>query len=373
LEKICGPLVGLKVVEFAGLGPGPMAGMLLADLGATVIRLDRVVSTREVGQERYDLLLRNKTTLQLDLKSALGKETCLALIEKADALIEGFRPGTMERLGLGPADVHARNPALVYGRVTGWGQDGPLAQEPGHDINFIALSGALAAIGRRNELPAPPLALIGDFSGGALYLAFGMMSALFEAQRSGKGQVVDAAMLDGALSMMTAFYGLFAGGEHGLERGTNLLDSGSAFYDVYRCACGGLVSVGAVEIRFRKNLLRVLGIDAAPHDAPGLREKIEASFKSRTRDQWIELMQGQEACFAPVLDMAEAPSHEHNRARATFVTVDGIDQPAVAPRFSRTGTRSPNPHRISTLEAVLDTFGIAGTIRDDLIRRAGDS
>ena len=338
-----GPLTGFRIVEFAGIGPGPMTAMLFADLGARVIRLDRPAESG-LGiaiPTRFSLLERSRPAIAVDLKQPDGIALALDLIAKADGLIEGFRPGTMERLGLGPDAALQRNPRLVYGRITGWGQSGPLAAAAGHDLNYLALTGALDAIGRAGAKPTPPLNLAADFGGGALYLAFGMACAMLEAQRSGKGQVVDAAMTEGASSLMTIFYGLFAAGMHRLERGTNLLDSGSAIYDVYECADGKFVSVAAIELKFRKVLFERLGLPFTTDDGPAVREKLEALFRTRSRDDWCALLEGSDACFAPVLSMAEAPHHPHNAARGSFVEVDGVVQPAAAPRFSRTPAARP--------------------------------
>jgi alpha-methylacyl-CoA racemase len=320
-----------------------MAAMLFADLGADVIRLDRVTPSG-LGiamPKRFGLLGRSRPSIAVDLKQAEGIALAFDLIEKADGLIEGFRPGTMERLGLGPDIALKRNPRLVYGRMTGWGQTGPLADAAGHDLNYLALAGALHAIGRKGEKPTPPLNLAADFGGGALYLAFGMACALIEAQRSGKGQVVDAAMTEGAASLMTMFYGLHAAGLHSLERGTNLLDSGSAIYDTYECADGCHISVAAIELKFREELFELLGLPYTTDDGPELRGKLEEIFKTRSRDEWCKLLEGSDACFAPVLSMAEAPHHPHNVARQSFVEVDGVMQPAPAPRFSRTPLDRP--------------------------------
>lgn len=340
-----GPLTGFRIIEFAGIGPGPMAAMLFADLGARVIRVDRVASS-DLGiaiPTRFGLLARSRPSIAVDLKHPEGIALALNLAATADGLIEGFRPGTMERLGLGPDVVLARNPRLVYGRMTGWGQTGPLAQAAGHDLNYLALIGGLDAIGRAGAKPTPPLNLVADFGGGALYLAFGMACAMLEAQRSGKGQVVDAAMTEGAASLMTMFYGLYAAGRHSLERGTNLLDSGSAIYDVYECADGRFVSVAAIELKFRKVLFERLGLPYTTDEGPELRSKLEKLFKTKTRDEWSALLEGSDACFAPVLSMIEAPHHPHNVARSSFVDVDGVTQPAVAPRFSRTPAARPTP------------------------------
>jgi alpha-methylacyl-CoA racemase len=344
---VMGPLTGVRIVEFAGIGPGPMAAMLFADLGADVIRLDRL-SKSGLGIDmptRFQLLSRARPSVAVDLKHPEGLALAADLVAKADALIEGFRPGTMENLGLGPDVVLAHNPRLVYGRMTGWGQSGPLSQAAGHDLNYLALTGALAAIGRYGSKPTPPLNLGADFGGGALYLAFGMACALVEAQRSGKGQVVDAAMTEGAASLMTTFYGLYAAGLHKLERGTNLLDSGSAIYEVYECADGRYISIAPIELKFRKVLFELLGLPYTADDGPQVRGKLEELFRTRTRDEWCALLEGTDACFAPVLTMEEAPHHPHNVARGSFVEVDGVVQPGPAPRFSRTPAGRPAPPR----------------------------
>src|SRR6516165_1573269 len=340
-----GPLAGIRIVEFVGIGPGPMAAMLFADLGADVIRLDRVTPSG-LGiamPKRFGLLGRSRPSIALDLKSPEGIALASDLIAKADGLIEGFRPGTMERLGLGPEELLKRNPRLVYGRMTGWGQTGPLAGAAGHDLNYLALAGVLHAIGRKGQKPTPPLNLAADFGGGALYLAFGMACALLEAQRSGKGQVVDAAMTEGAASLMTMFYGLYAAGLHSLERGANLLDSGSAIYETYECADGRYISIAAIELKFRAELFELLGLPYTTDEGPELRGKLEEIFKTRSRDEWCELLEGSDACFAPVLTMAEAPHHPHNVARQSFIEIEGVMQPAPAPRFSRTPAQHPTP------------------------------
>jgi alpha-methylacyl-CoA racemase len=357
-----GPLAGIRVVEFAGIGPGPMAAMLFGDLGADVLRIDRTTAS-DLGvamPAKFELLHRSRPSIAIDLKRPEGVALAVELVEKADALIEGFRPGTMERLGLGPDAVLARNPRLVYGRMTGWGQSGPLAQAAGHDLNYLALAGALHAIGRSGSKPTPPLNLVADFGGGALYLAFGMACAMLEAQRSGKGQIVDAAMTEGAASLMTLFYGLHAAGLHSLQRGTNLLDSGSAIYDTYECSDGRFVAIAAIELKFRKVLFDRLGL-AYVEDGPELRGTLERLFKTRTRDEWCELLEGTDACFAPVLTMEEAPRHPHNVARGSFVDVGGVVQPAPAPRFSRTPAAPPAPPQDDSAgaPAVLKAWGIA--------------
>jgi alpha-methylacyl-CoA racemase len=347
-----GPLVGIKVVEFAGIGPAPMCAMLLADLGATVLRIDRPEPS-DLGlqrEPRYDLLLRSRAAVAADLKRPEGKALALRLIERADALIEGFRPGVMERLGLGPEECRALNPRLVYGRVTGWGQEGPLAHAAGHDINYISLVGALHAFGRRGQPPTPPLNLLGDFAGGALYLAFGVVCGILEAQRSGKGQVVDAAMVDGVASLMTAFHGMLAAGLATHERGTNHIDTGSHFYNVYECTDGSWISVAPIEAKFYAELLRRLDIDPVTlppqmerEHWPEAQARLAALFKTRTRDEWCELLEGTDACFAPVLTTDEAARHPHNAVRGTYVEIDGIVQPAPAPRFSRSVPDLPTP------------------------------
>ena len=328
-----GPLAGIRVVEFAGIGPGPMAAMLLADMGATVVRLDRTAPS-DLGVHkptRFDLLMRGRRSIAIDLKQPSGIDLALQLVARTDASIEGFRPGTMERLGLGPEVALARNPRLVYGRMTGWGQEGPLAQAAGHDLNYIALTGALSAIGNAGEPPVAPLNLVGDFGGGALYLAFGMACALLEARHSGQGQVVDAAMTDGASSLMTMFFGMHAAGLYSLERGTNILDGGSAIYGVYPCADGLYVSVAAIEMKFRADLVRLLGI-VPGEDGPELRARSAAAFKTRTRDQWCATLEGSDACFAPVLTMAEAPQHPHNKLRQTFTHLTSTAWSNLRPR-----------------------------------------
>ena len=376
-----GPLEGYRVVEFAGIGPGPMCAMLLADMGATVVRLDRPVASG-LGvprPDRFDLLNRGRRSVAIDLKQPDGIAVALDLIAAADALIEGFRPGTMERLGLGPEPCLARNPKLVYGRMTGWGQEGPLAQAAGHDLNYIALTGALHAIGRAGAPPTPPLNLVADYGGGALYLAFGIACALVEAQRSGRGQVVDAAMIDGAASLMTSFFGLCAAGLYSDRRGENILDSGAPFYDVYACRDGRYVSVAPIETKFRDGFYRRVGIDAAalpdaddPANWPAIKAVIAARLATRTAADWCSLLEGTDACVAPVLSMAEAPQHPHHRARGTFVEIDGVVQPAPAPRFSRTKPElptPPEPEGFST-EAALAEWGIAAD-RIARLREAG--
>jgi alpha-methylacyl-CoA racemase len=345
---MAGPLAGLRVIEMVGIGPCPFAAMMLADMGAEVIRIDRKSAGDASGPfamlgTKYDVMARSRRSLALDLKHPQARDVMLELVARADVLLEGFRPGVMERLGLGPGDCHARNEKLVYGRVTGWGQDGPLAQVAGHDINYIALSGMLHAMGRADAPPAPPLNLVGDFGGGAMMLAFGVACAVLEARQSGKGQVVDAAMTDGSALLGAMLYGLRAHGMWSEERESNMLDGGAPFYDTYACADGKFVALGAIEPQFYEQLLALAGAPGIAtgeqwrqHDWPQQKEKFAALFRTRTRDEWCALLEGSDACVAPVLDMAEAPGHAHNRARGTFVDVDGVTQPAPAPRFSRT-------------------------------------
>ncbi len=337
-----GPLDGIRVLELAGIGPGPFAAMLLADMGADVIRLARPGQAAPIGGGAFDAVDRGRPTLEVDLKLSDGRELALSLTDRADALIEGFRPGVMERLGLGPEVLLPRNPRLVYGRMTGYGQDGPLAHAAGHDINYIAIAGALGPIARRGERPLAPLNLIGDYGGGGMLLAFGVVCALLEARSSGHGQVVDAAMVDGAALLTTAFHGLLGTGHWNEQPGTNVLDSGAHFYEVYATADGGHFAVGALEPQFYAELLDVLGIplEQAPQwDAtrwPELKERFAGVFATRSRDQWEALFAGREACATPVLTLGEAPAHPHNRARGTFITRDGRATPAPAPRLSRT-------------------------------------
>ena len=334
-----GPLSGVRILEFSGIGPGPFCGMLLSDMGADVLRIDRPGGDRG---EKTHVTRRGRKSVALDLKQPAARDACLRLMETADALFEGFRPGVMERLGLGPDIALARNPKLVYGRMTGWGQEGPLAQAAGHDINYIAITGALHAIGPA-EKPVPPLNLVGDFGGGALYLAVGMLAALLHARATGEGQVVDAAMSDGAASLMAAFYGHMAGGRWSDEREANGIDGGAPYYGVYRCLDGKFIALGSIEPQFFKEMLGKLGIEDFPRARqrdpatwPDLRARLEAAFLSKARAEWMALMEGSDACFAGVLSLSEAPSHPHHVARETFVTVDGVLQPAPAPRFSRT-------------------------------------
>lgn len=344
---MAGPLAGYRIIEIAGIGPGPYAAMLLADLGADVIRVERSSAVRGPAPDtpNKDLSLRGRRNIAIDLKQPDGVATLLDLAEHADGLIEGFRPGVMERLGVGPDECHARNSKLVYARMTGWGQDGPYAPWAGHDINYISLAGALAHMGRPDEPPVPPLNLVGDYGGGAMFLVFGMLAALLEASSSGQGQVVDTAMVDGAASLMTMFWSLAnAGAWDGSQRGANMLDSGAHFYDTYRCADGEFVSIGSIEPQFYAELLRLTGLDDDADFAnqmdrsawPKLKERIAEVIATKTRDEWCEIMEHTDVCFAPVLRMDEAAKHPHNVERQTFVDYEGITQPAPAPRFSRT-------------------------------------
>ena len=377
-----GPLTGIKVLEFEAIGPVPFCGMMLADMGADVLLVDR---TNDPGlgleRERWsDVMLRGRRSLTLDLKSARGIETARKLADKADALIEGFRPGVMERLGLGPDLLLASNPRLVYGRMTGWGQDGPMSPRAGHDIDYIALSGVLHAIGRKGEAPLPPLNLVGDFGGGGMLLAFGVVSALLEARNSGKGQVVDAAMSEGASLLTTMFWGMTAAKRWTETRGDNVLDTGAPWYDVYETSDRRHVAIGAIEPKFYAELLARLGLDSerlpAQHDRAGwpqLRQRFANIFHGKSRDEWCAIFEGSDACFAPVLSMEEAPDHPHNRARNVFVDVDGVRQPGPAPRFSRTPLvppTPPEPPAAVDLRAVLAEWGI-GTAEVETAQASG--
>ena len=342
---MAGPLTGIRVVELAGIGPGPMCALLLSDMGAEVLRVDRTADMN-LGipkPTRFDLLNRGRRSVAVDLKKPAGVEAVLRLVERADALIEGYRPGVTERLGVGPDVCLARNPRLVYGRMTGWGQDGPLAQAAGHDWNYIAITGALHMIGRQGDRPVPPLNLVGDFGGGALYLAMGLLAGIIEARQSGHGQVVDAAITDGTASLMTLFWGLHGAGLWKDARGRNVLDTGAHFGEVYETKDGKYVTILSLEPKFYAELLRRIGLTATDlpeqndqRHWPAMKERFAAIFRTKTRDEWCALLEGTDACFAPVLSLAEAPSHPHHVARQTFVTVDGVVQPAPAPRFSRT-------------------------------------
>ena len=364
-----GPLHGMTIIELAGIGPGPFAGMLLSDMGADVIRVERshAVVGGDPAKPPKDVLTRGRRSIGVDLKNPDGVETVLRLIEKADALFEGFRPGVTERLGLGPDVCLARNPKLVYGRMTGWGQEGPYSQAAGHDINYIALAGALEPIGRRGGAPVPPLNLVGDFGGGGMFLAFGIVCALLEAQKSGQGQVVDTAMVDGAAILMSMFHSMTASGMWG-ERGTNLLDTGAHFYDVYECSDGKYVSLGSIEPQFYAELRRLAGLTGDEWTKqmdrnawPDRKAEIAAVFKAKSRDEWCALMEHTDVCFAPVLSIAEAPSHPHNVHRSTFTEVGGITQPSPAPRFSRTAAviQGPPSHPGAHTPLVLESFGFS--------------
>ena len=366
-----GPLSGVRIIELAGIGPGPFCAMMLADMGADVIRVDRADRVRggDPNVPPADVLARGRRSIGVDLKSPEGVETVMKLVERADGLIEGFRPGVTERLGLGPDDCAARNPALVYGRMTGWGQEGPYAQAAGHDINYIALAGALDSFGRQGQAPVPPINLVGDFGGGGMFLAFGMVCAILEATSSGKGQVVDAAMVDGAATLMGFIHGFRAMGVWNDDRGTNMLDTGSHFYDVYETSDGKYVSIGSIEPQFYAELREKLELHDPKWDQqmtrtewPTLKDELAAIFKSRTRDEWCELMEHTDICFAPVLNISEAPSHPHNVARGTFVEYEGVTQPRPAPRFSRTDSEIQRPpaHAGQHTDEILADIGYSG-------------
>ena len=368
---MAGPLTGYRILEIAGIGPGPFAAMLLADMGAEVIRVDRAQSVRGPAPDKPagDLMLRGRRNIALDLKNPDGVETLLQLVEKADAIIEGFRPGVMERLGVGPDVCLARNPRLVFGRMTGWGQEGMYAQAAGHDINYIALAGSLAHFARRGEAPVPPLNMVGDFGGGGMFLAYGVVCALLEAQKSGRGQVVDTAMVDGAAVLMTMFWSFKSMGIFNENApGTNLLDTGAHFYDVFECKDGRYVSLGSIEPQFYAELMGLTGLKDDPDFArqmdqsmwPGLKERLREVFRGKTRDEWCAIMEATDVCFAPVLTMSEAAAHPHNVERRTFVEANGHMQPAPAPRFSRTvpqiGRASAHPGQHT--EEVLREWGV---------------
>ncbi len=366
-----GPLTGLKVVELAGIGPAPMAAMMLSDMGAEVIRVDRLTASG-LGipmPKKFNFLGRGRKSIAVDLKNPEGIDALLELIDKVDIVIEGFRPGVMERLGMGPDVCLKRNPKLVFGRVTGWGQEGPLSKSAGHDLNYIALSGALHAIGRSNdEPPAPPLNLVGDFGGGTMFIVVGILAALHEVKNSGKGQVVDAGMVDGALSLMTSIYGMNAGGNQSDERASNILDSGAHFYNTYETRDGKYVSIGSIETKFYAMLLEKIGLDpdSLPPQMereswPAMKEKFKEIFLTKTRDEWCALMENTDICFAPVLSLAEAPDYAHNKERGSFVDVDGVMHPAPAPRFSATPSsiKSPTPATGIHTDEVLADWGIS--------------
>ena len=364
-----GPLEGKKIIEIAGIGPGPFCAMVLSDLGAEVIRVDRVsaVPNEFPSTPGVDLLNRGRKSVAFDLKNQEGIKALLRLVEEADALIEGFRPGVAERLGIGPEECLERNPRLVYGRMTGWGQTGPYSSMAGHDINYIALSGVLGAIGREGEAPVPPVNLVGDFGGGGMLLALGICAAFVEVQTSGKGQVVDAAMTDGSALLATMIHTFLSMGVWG-DRGTNMLDTGAPFYDVYECADGEYISLGSIEPQFYAELLRITGLDQEElpkqmdrSQWPKMKEKIAETVRTKSRDQWVELMEGTDVCFAPVLSPSEAYAHPHNVERETFIEVAGVKQPAPAPRFSRTpgAIDGPPPHPGEHTEEVLSSWGFS--------------
>ena len=347
-----GPLDGLKVVELAGLGPAPFASMVLAGLGADIIRVDRPTKVDRLGDPRHDLLNRGRPCIAVDLKNPEGVDAVRRLCDSADVLIEGFRPGVAERLGLGPDELLARNPRLVYGRMTGWGQDGPLANEVGHDINYIAITGALAAVGRADSGPVPPLNLFGDFGGGAMLLVCGVLAALHERQTSGQGQVVDAAMVDGVTMLMSMIYGFRNQSIWTDQRQNNMLDGGAPFYDTYECSDGGWIAVGAIEVQFFAAFEEGLGIGPIGPQLdkaqwPAMKARVAARFKEKTRDEWAAIFAGTDACVAPVLSMPEAATHPHVVARGALVEEDGILTPGVAPRFSRTPGVITRPSSVS--------------------------
>ena len=375
-----GPLSGYKIIEIAGIGPGPFAAMMLSDMGAEVIRVERVQAVRDTqsSNANWDVMQRGRKNVAIDLKHADGVEALLQLVEKADAMIEGFRPGVMERLGVGPDVCLARNKKLVFGRMTGWGQDGPYANAAGHDINYIALAGALAHFGRAGEAPVPPLNMVGDFGGGGMLLAYGVVCALLEAQRSGAGQVVDAAMVDGSAILMSMFWGFKNIGLHDENaRGTNLLDTGAHFYDVYKCKDEKYISIGSIEPQFYAQLLQLTGLASDAEFAnqqdrtmwPKLKQRLTEVFATKTQAEWCKIMEGTDVCFAPVLTMSEAAKHPHNVARKTFIEIAGTTQPAPAPRFSRTVASLPTAPvgAGANTREVLQSWGIQNV--DELITR----
>lgn len=376
-----GPLEGVRVIEIAGIGPGPFAAMMLADMGAEVLRVVRTGTggMSMAGNPRLDFFNRNKRCVALNLKDSRATELALRLIEGADAVLEGYRPGVMEKLGLGPKVCLGRNPRLVYGRMTGWGQDGPLANAAGHDINYVALTGALHAIGERGGKPVVPLNLVGDFGGGGMFLAYGMVCALLEARRSGKGQVVDAAMVDGASTLMAMMYAAFQSGFWSNSRGSNMLDGGAHFYGVYETADGKYVSIGSIEPQFYALLLEKLGIDpqSLPHQMDprhweALRDRFDVIFRTRSREQWCALMEGTDICFAPVLGLDEVAHHPHMVSRGNFLHDGDVWQPAPAPRFSRTHPAAPTEPVASgaDTDATLTAVGLSAQEISDL-RAAG--
>lgn len=363
-----GPLKNTKIIEIGGIGPGPFCSMMLSDMGAEIVRVERKGHVSML-KPRYNVMHRGRRSIGVDLKKAEGVEAVLRMIEKADALTEGFRPGVMEGLGLGPEVCLKRNPSLVYGRMTGWGQSGPLSGSAGHDINYIALTGALYAMGHHDRKPPPPLNLVGDFGGGGLLLAFGIVCALYEARESGRGQVVDAAMVDGAAALMAMFYGMRAAGFWTDQRQNNLLDGGAHFYDTYETKDNKYVCVGSIEPQFYSLLIKHTGLENDPDFEDQMdqskwsvcKDKIKAVFKTKTRDEWCEIMEGTDVCFAPVLTLDEAPRHPHNIERKTFVEIDGVVQPAPAPRFSRTvpEIQKPASADCADTEQVLRDWGFS--------------
>ena len=373
---MAGPLEGMRILEMAGLGPAPFCGMMLADQGAEVIRIERIAPPTVP----YDILARSRRSIAVDVRNPRGVDIVRRLARGADGLIEGFRPGVMERLGLGPEALLEDNPALVYGRMTGWGQDGPYAQAAGHDINYIALTGALHTCGRKGGQPTPPANYLGDFGGGGMLLAFGMVSAMLAVKNGAPGQVIDCAMTDGSALLMALTWSLYASGIWRDEPGINLLDSGAHFYDTYETADGKWISIGSIEPAFYAKLRDKLGLaeDAAFDDQndranwPALKQRLAGVFRTRTRDEWCELLEGTDVCFAPVLTLAEAPGHPHNAARQTYIEVDGAVQPAPAPRFSATGVSPPRPPRRvgADTDSVLEDLGFGSGERAEL-RAAG--
>ena len=375
-----GPLAGVKVIEIAGIGPGPFAAMMLSDMGAEVIRVERVQAVRDEASANAntDVMQRGRKNVAIDLKQADGVEALLQLVENADALIEGFRPGVMERLGVGPDICLSRNKKLVFGRMTGWGQSGPYANSAGHDINYIALAGALAHFGRAGQAPVPPLNMVGDFGGGGMLMAYGVVCALLETQRSGVGQVVDAAMVDGSATLMAMFWGFKNSGMHDENsRGTNLLDTGAHFYDVYACSDGKYISIGAIEPQFYAQLLGLIGLSndaefASQYDKakwPALKKRIAEIFATKTQSEWCAVLEGTDVCFAPVLTMSEAAKHPHNVARETFIEIADTMQPAPSPRFSRTAPAVPSAPVVAgaNTREVLQNWGVKNV--DDLLSR----
>lgn len=368
-ELSSGPLAGVRVVEFAGIGPAPFCAMLLSDLGADVVRIDRTSPPQH--DPKFAVTGRGRRSVALDLKTGIGAETALRMLDKADVLIEGFRPGVMEKLGLGPEIIEKRNPRLIYGRMTGWGQSGPLSHAAGHDLNYIALTGALHAIGRAGAPPPPPLNIVGDFGGGALYLAMGICAALLETSRSGRGQVIDCAITDGVASLSALFHGLLASDRWSELRAANFLDGAAPFYDTYECSDGKYVAIAAYEPQFYRELLEKLGLSQDPLLAEQwdrsrwgeMKGRIAGVISRRTREEWCAAIEGSDACFAPVLTWEESAAHPHNRARETYVVIDGVRQPNAAPRFSRTAARvqGPPPRPGADRRSVFEDWDVAST------------